>query len=292
MVLPLKSCLIQDNEYSLGIVLVAGRLAYFLGVFQYFVFVLCRLQYASDWAIVLLRLGSCFWSRKVRVGAGSVLSFSCCVEWSCVTLALFLPSLVIPAVAISGQPMSSKTYLTSLVSLSVPSSGRPLITMLFVLLLYPSNNEVVLGYIGFTLSVCPSVRRPVCPSVHPASHVRSVAPTVLDGSISYLYILSSNFRCVACKVSCKISKFEFLAIFQNLQLWLCLVLTWELWITSMGNHGTSGGISECRHSSCSSSSHSSFVVRWMLPWPRLACWHGSSLPQRKLEHWNYLSICQ
>ena len=48
----------------------------------------------------------------------------------------------------------------------------------------------------------------VCLSVRPASRVRSVAPTVLVGSISYLYILSSNFRrCVACKVSCKISKF-------------------------------------------------------------------------------------
>ena len=51
-------------------------------------------------------------------------------------------------------------------------------------------------YIGFT------------PSVHPASRVRSVAPTALVGSISYLYILSSNFRrCVVYKVSCKISKF-------------------------------------------------------------------------------------
>ena len=52
-------------------------------------------------------------------------------------------------------------------------------------------------------------------SVRPASCVRSVAPTVLVGSISYLlYILSSNFRrCVACKVSCKISKFEFLVVF-------------------------------------------------------------------------------
>ena len=50
--------------------------------------------------------------------------------------------------------------------------------------------------------------------VRPASRVRSVVPTVLVGSISYLYILSSNFRrCVACKVYSKISKFVFLAIF-------------------------------------------------------------------------------
>ena len=117
-------------------------------------------------------------------------------------------------------------------------------------LLY-NNNEVVGGYyIGFT----PSIRPSVCPCVRPASRVRSVAPTVLVGSIWYLHILSSNFsKCVMCKVSCKIGKFEFLAIFQNLQLWLCLVLTWDLmWITSMGNHGGGGGgISERRRSSCS-----------------------------------------
>ena len=73
-------------------------------------------------------------------------------------------------------------------------------------------------------SVRPSVRLSVSPSVRPhPSHVppafcvHSVAPTVLVGSISYLYILSNNFRrCVACKVSCKISKFEFLAFFKNL----------------------------------------------------------------------------
>ena len=52
------------------------------------------------------------------------------------------------------------------------------------------------------------------PSVRTATRVGSVVPTVLVGSFSYLYILSSNFRrCVTCKVSCKISKYEFLAIF-------------------------------------------------------------------------------
>ena len=49
------------------------------------------------------------------------------------------------------------------------------------------------------LSVYPSIR----PSIRPASHVRSVVPTVLVGSISYLYILSSNSgiserRCSSC----------------------------------------------------------------------------------------------
>ena len=77
----------------------------------------------------------------------------------------------------------------------------------------PPRTTKLLGVYWFH-SICPSVR----PSrVRPAFHVSSVAPTVLVGSISYLYILSNNFRrCVACNVSCKISKFEFLAIFLNL----------------------------------------------------------------------------
>ena len=68
--------------------------------------------------------------------------------------------------------------------------------------------------------VCPSIYPSVPsvrPSARPASRVRYVAPTVLVGSISYLYILSNNFRrCVARKVGCNISKFDFLAIFENL----------------------------------------------------------------------------
>ena len=77
--------------------------------------------------------------------------------------------------------------------------------------LYPLHNEVVGGgYTGFT----PSVRPSICLSVRPASRVNSVAPTILIGSISFSYILSSNFRrCVTCKVHCKIFKFEFLAFF-------------------------------------------------------------------------------
>ena len=64
-------------------------------------------------------------------------------------------------------------------------------------------------------SILVSLRPSVPPSLRPTSHVRSVAPTVLFGSISYPYISSSNLRrCVTCKVSCKLSKFEFLPIFQ------------------------------------------------------------------------------
>ena len=65
--------------------------------------------------------------------------------------------------------------------------------------IYPLHNEVVggWGWVYWFHSVRPSVR--------PTSRVRSIAPTVLIGSISYLYILSSKFRrCVACKVSCQI----------------------------------------------------------------------------------------
>ena len=52
-------------------------------------------------------------------------------------------------------------------------------------------------YIGFT---------PFRPPVRATSHVRSVVPRILVGSISYLCILSSNIRgCVVCKVSCKIT---------------------------------------------------------------------------------------
>ena len=102
-------------------------------------------------------------------------------------------------------------------------------------------------------SVRLSVRPSVHPSVRPTSHVRSVASAVLVGSISYLYILSSNFRrCVACKVSCQISKFEVLAIFKICNFDFVFYLTWDLmWITSMGNHGAAGGISECSRSSFS-----------------------------------------
>ena len=70
------------------------------------------------------------------------------------------------------------------------------------------------GASSFTWYLYQICNTEVRPSVRPASRVRSVAPRVLVGSISYLYILSNNFlRCVTCKVYCKILKFEYLAIF-------------------------------------------------------------------------------
>ena len=64
-----------------------------------------------------------------------------------------------------------------------------------------------------------SVRPSVCPPVCPASCVSSVAATVLVGSISYLHILSSNFRrCVTYKVFCKILIFGIFKKFVTLTL--------------------------------------------------------------------------
>ena len=92
------------------------------------------------------------------------------------------------------------------------------------------------------LGILVSLRLSIRLSFHPASHIRSLAPTVLVGSISYLYILSRNFRrCVTYKLSSKITKFEFLAIFCKFVTLLCLVLTWDLmWVTSMDKHKAVG----------------------------------------------------
>ena len=95
----------------------------------------------------------------------------------------------------------------------------------------PRTTKLLGGYIGFTPSV-----RPASVPVRPASRVCSVASTFLVGSISYLYILSNNFRrCVACKVSCKISKSfgNFLKIcnFDFVLFWLgiwCESLVWVI----------------------------------------------------------------
>ena len=81
----------------------------------------------------------------------------------------------------------------------------------------------------------------VCLSVRPASRVRSVAPTVLVGSFSYSYILSSNFRrCVTCKGPSKFGNLNFgnfcnfdFVLFR-LGIW-CESLVWEI----IGQRGVS-----------------------------------------------------
>ena len=75
----------------------------------------------------------------------------------------------------------------------------------------PASTKLKGGYIGFALSVSPSVDK---------NRVHSVSSAILIGSISYLQILASNFRwCVTCiffKKNFKIKKFEVLANFLNL----------------------------------------------------------------------------
>ena len=74
--------------------------------------------------------------------------------------------------------------------------------------LYPPLQRSWKG--GILVSPCLSVRLSVRLSVCGQNRVRSVSSTILNGSISYLHILSSNFRrCVACKARFKIRKFEF-----------------------------------------------------------------------------------
>ena len=69
-------------------------------------------------------------------------------------------------------------------------------------LLYPPLQRSWKG--GILVSACPSVRLSVCGH----NHVCSVSSTILIGSISYLHILSNNFRrCVVCNVCFKNKKF-------------------------------------------------------------------------------------
>ena len=75
----------------------------------------------------------------------------------------------------------------------------------FTCSLYPPLQRSWRGYTGFTLSVCGQNR------------VRSVSSTILIGSISYLHILSSNFRrCATCNVCFEILTFEILVNSLNL----------------------------------------------------------------------------
>ena len=95
-------------------------------------------------------------------------------------------------------------HMTSLNSFHIGSGDgllpvlkpRPCLKQPWFIIHYTSRfNEVERGHTGFTLSVCGQNR------------VLSVFSAILIGSISYLHILSSNFReCVACNVCSKIKK--------------------------------------------------------------------------------------
>ena len=93
-----------------------------------------------------------------------------------------------------------------------------------------------------------SVRLSICGQ----DHVRSVSSTILVGSISYLHILSSNFRrCVACDICFKIQKFWQILLICNFDFvffWLGIQYDSIEWVI-MRRRGVS---SECRRSSCSS----------------------------------------
>ena len=92
----------------------------------------------------------------------------------------------------------------------------------------------------------------------PTSSVRPVAPTVLIGYFSYLYILSRNItRCVICNVSCKFKNLNFshflkICYYDFVFFWLgigCESLAWVI----MGWQGVSknSGILVVPISSCS-----------------------------------------
>ena len=123
----------------------------------------------------------------------------------------------------------------------------------FVIMIRQSHKQFVCLYEvvgGILVTLCPSV----CPSVRP-SHI----PCPLCGlqfSLDPFHIYTSYKA-----TSESVSHIKFLTKFKiwiltfvfNLQLWLCLFLTWELmWITSIGNQWVAVDFSERIHSSCSS----------------------------------------
>ena len=90
---------------------------------------------------------------------------------------------------------------------------------LATIIIPPASTKLKGGYTAFTLSVCPSVRLSVCGE----NHVHSVSSTILVRSISYLHILSSNFRmCVVAYVCFKsIQNWNFGEFFKFVTLTLC-----------------------------------------------------------------------
>ena len=123
--------------------------------------------------------------------------------------------------------------------------GYPTDFPVSLIIIFPPASKLKEGFTGFT---------PVRLSVCGQNRVRSVSSTILIGSISYLHIISSNFRrCVACKVCFKTQKGKILQIlFDNFDFvffWLGIQYDSIVWVI-MRWWGVS---SESRHSSCSSS---------------------------------------
>ena len=110
----------------------------------------------------------------------------------------------------------------------------------------PRLNEVERGYIGFTLAVCPSVR------LWTASCPLCIFNNTRRIHFIFKHLINNYMRCVAYNVCFKTQQFEILANSLNLELWLCLLLTWDpIWLNNMGNRRR-GQSSERRRSSCSS----------------------------------------
>ena len=94
----------------------------------------------------------------------------------------------------------------------------------------------------------------------------------MDRIMSALYLqqyLSDPFHiCTSYQATCEgVSRVMFVWMNSlNLQLWLCLLLTWDpMWLNSMGNHAAVGVSSESRRSSCSSLCYWPFVqgIHWL-----------------------------
>ena len=101
----------------------------------------------------------------------------------------------------------------------------------------PASRKLIGGYTGITLSVCPSVRPSICPSVD-----RIVSALYLQEYSSDPFHFCTSYQATSESVSrvMPISKFKnlkFWRFFLNLWLWLCLLLTWDpIWLNGMGNH--------------------------------------------------------
>ena len=97
------------------------------------------------------------------------------------------------------------------ISFKLPLPVRLLWTIYVCSLLYPPLQRSWKG--GILVSPCPSVRLSICGH----NRVRSVSSTILVGSISYIHILSSNFRrCAAYKVCITFTNTTFWQI-----IWFC-----------------------------------------------------------------------
>ena len=132
-------------------------------------------------------------------------NYSCFVTWFCYQLK--------PKPGNTRQLQFCDLILMLYAKLSAPLNGQGLMIpiTLFLFILPPASTKLKGGYTGITLSVCPSVHPSVCPSVRLSvcgqNRVPSVSSRILMGSISYLHILSSNFRrCVACNARFTILK--------------------------------------------------------------------------------------